>query len=116
MPTLHDLQFLCLDEKSYNELIAKKAYELWVARGCGHGGDKDDWAFAQETVDFNIAIAVPLKRLCKKNLEANSILNEIFDTKPITEEELSGLALDTLECQSAAAPRRYYAYSEPRFI
>jgi len=33
-----------------NEKIAQKAYELFVARGCAHGHDVEDWAKAEQIV------------------------------------------------------------------
>ena len=30
------------------EEIARLAYELWEARGCGHGRDQEDWLEAEQ--------------------------------------------------------------------
>ena len=32
------------------ELIAKRAYELWLAGGCCHGNDVSDWLHAEQEV------------------------------------------------------------------
>lgn len=33
-----------------NQKIAQKAYELFLARGCAHGHDVEDWAKAEKIV------------------------------------------------------------------
>ena len=39
-----------LDERTLQELIAKKAHELYEKRGGGHGSDLDDWLEAERIV------------------------------------------------------------------
>ncbi len=39
-----------LDEKTLQEMIAKKAHELYEKRGGGHGSDLDDWLEAERIV------------------------------------------------------------------
>jgi hypothetical protein len=37
------------------EKIAKRAYELWLKRGCKHGCDKQDWLDAEAEVKAETA-------------------------------------------------------------
>ena len=39
-----------LDERTLQEMIAKKAHELYEKRGGGHGSDLDDWLEAERIV------------------------------------------------------------------
>ena len=39
-----------LDEKTLQEMIAKKAHELYEKRGGEHGSDLDDWLEAERIV------------------------------------------------------------------
>lgn len=39
-----------LDERKLQEMIAKKAHELYEKRGGGHGSDLDDWLEAERIV------------------------------------------------------------------
>lgn len=65
MPTQEELQSLGLSEDDYNDLVRRKAYELWRNRGTTFGSADDDWYNAQTAVNFNIAITLPLVRLSK---------------------------------------------------
>ena len=38
------------DETHHHAEIAREAYLLWLGRGCGHGGDFEDWLHAIEIV------------------------------------------------------------------
>ena len=37
-------------KEDFNKKVAEKAYELYVARGCAHGHDAEDWAKAEKIV------------------------------------------------------------------
>ncbi len=39
-----------LDERTLQEMIAKKAHELYEKRGGGHGSDLEDWLEAERIV------------------------------------------------------------------
>lgn len=41
----------------FSEKVAKKAYELYVARGCQNGHDVEDWAKAEKLVKAEYKIA-----------------------------------------------------------
>ena len=38
------------------ELIRKRAYELFVERGCVHGNDKEDWRAAEEELMIQLLL------------------------------------------------------------
>ena len=40
---------ICSKDEFY-QMVAEKAYELFVARGCEHGHDVEDWAKAEKIV------------------------------------------------------------------
>jgi HSP20 family protein len=40
------------------ELISRRAYELFEARGLGHGSDREDWLRAQSEIVVNVPIDV----------------------------------------------------------
>jgi len=37
-------------QEEFYQKVAEKAYELYVARGCAHGHDVEDWARAEQIV------------------------------------------------------------------
>ncbi len=37
-------------QEDFNQKVAQKAYELFVARGCAHGYDVEDWYQAERIV------------------------------------------------------------------
>ncbi len=37
-------------KEDFNQKVAQKAYELFVARGCAHGYDAEDWFQAERIV------------------------------------------------------------------
>ena len=39
-----------IDPQQVEEVIRRRAYELYEARGCEHGHDFDDWLHAEEEV------------------------------------------------------------------
>lgn len=41
------------------EKIAKRAYELWLKRGCRHGCDMQDWLDAEAEVKAEVVKTVP---------------------------------------------------------
>ena len=50
-------------ERSRRELVEQRAYELWVATGCGHGNDIDHWLQAErEVLEGQAASSRPTER------------------------------------------------------
>jgi len=43
-------------KKPSKELIRKRAYELFVERGCVHGNDKEDWRAAEQELTIQLLL------------------------------------------------------------
>ena len=69
------------------EQIEKRAYELYLARGCEPGRDFEDWLTAERELTSYRSVMKPIQAVCEK-------CNKIVEAKPLLSENELWLALN----------------------
>lgn len=60
-----------------DEGVRKKAYELWQARGSGHGYDHEDWYIAEMLVQLEAEFCRNLKPPAYRQVQPSEIIHEV---------------------------------------